>query len=145
MCFRDGMFQRWTLFPKRSIFASYSKWNRGETGLSGNWAISERTLKLKTTEIDSDDLNEKRGSCWQGNGPTIEGKGINQTPERPGTRGTPGLPTTEMDQCFFRGLLSNDLDSKSWVGELDWPLLWAVCLLYIVGGWVGAWDFFFFF
>lgn len=98
------MFQRQTLFPKRSISSSYSNWTRRETGLPGNRAISERILRLKTIEIGSDDLNEKRcggGSYWQGSSLGLKEKGINQIPERPGTREAPGLPNAETDQCFF--------------------------------------------
>ena len=43
----------------------------------------------------------------------LKERGTNQTLERPGTRRGPGYPTAETDQYFFRGLLSNDLDSKS--------------------------------
>ena len=104
------MFQRQIFFPKRGVSSSYFKWTGGETGLPGNQAISERILGMKTIEMDSDGLNEKKGVI--GKKVALGLKGKEKAFERPGTKGAPGLSATETDQHFFRELPSNDLTLK---------------------------------
>lgn len=67
-------------------------------------ATSKRILRLKTIEMDSDDLNEKREFIGRKVALGLNKK--KKTPERPGTKGALGLPAAETHQHFFKGLPS---------------------------------------